>query len=659
MKVGVKNIAFVVALHLGTINAFAQDGVAHKSVTESDFLGDLPVILSVSRLAQRLDETPGAVTILDRDFIRRSGARDVTDLLRVVPGFQTTNTFETDAPMASYHGRNDDFSNRIQVLVDGRSVYSTYLQGSSGLGLQSLALDDIDHIEILRGSNSAAYGARAFLGVINIVSKDPHDTLGGSVSATTGENRVADAGVRLGWGDAQAAYRISADSRADAGLRGAYGANQVQRFNFAGQWVTDTGHELNFKAGGVQADAGRGDVGSLGGNAARMRTSANQYLQLDWHQSADAETDMAVSASHTENIFNDSFRFMDPSLPLYVGALVDFSGHEFNDALSVQLTRRVSPQLRFVAGSEVRSERLSSPSSFDDKKAVSNQFLRVFGNAEWRMAPNFILNAGALAENSEWDGGSFAPRLMLNWHVSDVQTWRVGASSAFRPPSAYERFALVRYYDANGANPTVPFVQSTGQLTPEKIVSTELGYQWINPMVGIDLDVRAFNERISDGIERPYNLAPTDYVNMDNYQIGGVEAQITWKPTASTRIFASHTHTDVWGMPLPVAADDAHPFRVTNSAPKTASSLAFMHMLDSGLDIALMYSDANQVALMSAAGKLSSYARTDLRVARSFRSGKTKSELAFTVQNLNGPYADGDRKFYFDRRALLSLRVDF
>ena len=132
-------------------------------VSESDYLADVPTVLSVSRLAQALDDTPGAVTILDRNFIRMTGARDVVDVLRFVPGFQTTSAFETDAPMATYHGRNDDWANRIQVLVDGRSVYSSLQQGSAGIGWQTLAMDDIERIEVLRGSNSATYGARAFL----------------------------------------------------------------------------------------------------------------------------------------------------------------------------------------------------------------------------------------------------------------------------------------------------------------------------------------------------------------------------------------------------------------------------------------------------------------------------------------------------------------
>ncbi len=79
--------------------AQSQEGAA---VSEQDFLSDMPVVLSVSRLPQPLDETPGAVTILDRDTIRRSGARDVADLMRLVPGFQVSNAFDSVAPQVGF-----------------------------------------------------------------------------------------------------------------------------------------------------------------------------------------------------------------------------------------------------------------------------------------------------------------------------------------------------------------------------------------------------------------------------------------------------------------------------------------------------------------------------------------------------------------------------
>jgi len=660
-----KKLIFV-CLPLLSALASAQTGAAASALSEQDFLNEMPVVLSVSRLAQRLDETPGAVTILDRQFIRMSGARDVTDLLRLVPGFQTTTTFETDAPMASYHGRSDDWANRIQVLVDGRSVYSSHLQGSAGLGLQTLAMDDIERIEILRGSNSAAYGARAFLGVINIISRDVRETAGAAGSVTTGDNRVGDAGARIGWGDPSAMYRVSADMRSDAGLRGAFGDNRIGRLNVSSHLAPDNGLEMDVRAGGLSIDAGRGTSGDYG-NEARIRSMGSQFLQLDVHKILAEDEDLAITASHTENTFTDSFPYLNPAaIGTYYGIPIDFGGHEFNDAITLQHTVRQSSVLRTVWGMELRREKVVSPSTFDARAEVTTDFYRLFGNAEVRLAPTVVVNAGAMAEHSDIGGDNFAPRFMVNWHVAEGHTLRAGVSKAFRPPSAYEKYALVRYYPVAGAPPgtsVITTVQSSGQLTSERIVTQELGYQMHLPQWGVSTDLRLYNEHVSDGIDRPYVnpfvTAPVDYRNMDDYQIAGAEFQVNWKLASATQVFFTQSWTDISGMPAPIEIYDKHPFRVTHAAARHAGSLMVMHTLSSGLELSLMYSRYDDIGLMSGDDQLYSAGRADIRVAKAFRVGKNRAEVAMTVQNLDTPYQDGDRKFLFDQRAMLTLRLEY
>ena len=76
---------------LSTLLALLPQLAAAQVVSEKDYFGDLPVVLSVSRLAQPLNEVPGAVTVIDRELIRRSGAREVAEVLRLVPGFVFTS----------------------------------------------------------------------------------------------------------------------------------------------------------------------------------------------------------------------------------------------------------------------------------------------------------------------------------------------------------------------------------------------------------------------------------------------------------------------------------------------------------------------------------------------------------------------------------------
>lgn len=650
-----KYIGLLVLLHASW--ACAQTGAS--ALTEQDFLSEMPIVLSVSRLAQRLDDTPGAVTIFDRQFIRLSGARDLADLLRLVPGFQTTTSFETDAPMASYHGRSDDYSNRLQVLVDGRSVYSGYLMGSSGVGLQTLALDDIERVEVLRGTNSAAYGARAFLGVVNVISRDVRETVGSAASLTLGENGISDGGARLGWGDAATAYRMSVDTRSDEGLRGAFGKNQVNRFNFSSHHTSGGGREWDVRVGAVDVDAGRGTLGDVGNNG-RVRYMGSRFLQLDWRTPLGDDQDLAWTVSHTENRIADVFPYLSNAAGVAnYGIPLDFSGHDFNDAATLQYTSRHSPGLRSVWGTELRRERIVSRAYFDAREQVTTDYVRVFGNAEWRMVPSLILNAGALVEHSDLGGDTASPRVMLNWHLADGHTVRAGISSGFRPPSATEKFATVRYYGFDGSLLQTT-VQAQGNVAPEYIQSEELGYNFNLAAVGLSGDLRIFNERVTDSIASVYNSSPTDFSNVDNYNIRGAEWQLSWKPTSATQVFFTQTWTDISGVAPPVDAYDIGGFRVSHGAPKYAASLSVMHAFGANVTVSMMHQRAEETALMSngGSGPLYSMGRTDMRVAKLFKSGRGTTELALTVQNMDVPYRDGDRKYFFDRRTMVTLRFE-
>ncbi|MDB5888666.1 MAG: TonB-dependent receptor, partial [Rhodocyclales bacterium] len=96
---------------------------APHAAPENTYLSDLPVVLSASRMPQPLNEAPGAVTVIDGDFIRATGYRDLARIFRLVPGMQVgqergNNYWVTD------HGLGGTFPSELQVLIDGRSIYS-------------------------------------------------------------------------------------------------------------------------------------------------------------------------------------------------------------------------------------------------------------------------------------------------------------------------------------------------------------------------------------------------------------------------------------------------------------------------------------------------------------------------------------------------------
>ncbi|MBT0568767.1 TonB-dependent receptor [Curvibacter sp. CHRR-16] len=641
------------------IGWFATVPFVHaQSVSELDYLSDVPVVLSVSRLSQPLHEAPGAVTILDQAFIRASGARNVADLLRLVPGFQSTTSYETDVSTAAYHGRVDDFSSRMQVLVNGRSVYFGNQDGTVGLGLQQLDVQDIERIEVLRGSNSASYGARAFLGVINIVSRSLRQGPSSRVSLQAGTNGVADSSARITWGETDAVYEVSFSSTQDDGLQGAFGKNQSRRVNMAALWDWQEAGELEWRLGGLQLRAGTGSTDATEyGNPARFRGYTTGYTQVRWQRSLDANHDIAVEASHSVYTLNDAYTYGDPS-SIYYGWSVDSSSLEINDALSVQSTQRLGPTQRLVLGAELRQERDVSESLYSASGGqVLSHFERLYSNWEWHFQPDWTLNAGALAERSTLGGDSLSPRLMVNWQFMPAQTVRAGVSQAFRPPSAFEKFGVLRFWNPNHTSQTITFSQADGTLGSERLLVQELGYNLGRLGNGISADVRWFQEKITDGI-RHNGQTPVIYLGLERYNIQGLEYQLEWRPTSATALFHGASWIDI--SQLQTNRSDKT-YRTVYSAPKFSASLLAMHTLPSGMSVSMAYNVWQQMTLLSASDEQPYFSaeRWDARIAKPFQWGRNKGSWHLTGQNIGPSYRDGDRKFYLLQQWLLGMTVEY
>jgi iron complex outermembrane receptor protein len=169
-----------------------------QAAEEDMFFSELPIVASVSRLPQRLADAPTSVTVIDREMIRSLPIRDLNDIFRLVPGFQTYPN-NTEAARVTYHGLTDEeFSPRLQVLVDGRSMYSSAFRNGVNWAVIPVAIEDIERIEVVRGTNAVSYGSNAFLGVINIITVDPSLVQGFSVTANHGNQGIRDYSLRTG-----------------------------------------------------------------------------------------------------------------------------------------------------------------------------------------------------------------------------------------------------------------------------------------------------------------------------------------------------------------------------------------------------------------------------------------------------------------------------
>lgn len=177
---------------------------------------ELPTVLSATRLKQAPSEVPGSMTVLDRELIRASGARSIPELLRLVPGMHLGYRRGNQANL-NYHGTNVTEARRLQVLVDGRSIYRAGLATVDWAEL-ALAIEDIDRIEVFRGPNTAAYGANALMGVINIITRLPLNDHRTTLSFTRGNRGVQDWYASHSSGDLRHNWRLSLSGQQDDGF---------------------------------------------------------------------------------------------------------------------------------------------------------------------------------------------------------------------------------------------------------------------------------------------------------------------------------------------------------------------------------------------------------------------------------------------------------
>jgi len=159
------NQTFVMFLAINASTIYANENY----IDEESLFDEVDTVVSATRLKQKITNAPVSVTIIDSEMIKASGALEIHELLRFVPGYFSYSVSGNQYAVTSHFGAND-LPSRLEVRIDGRSVHQPMFDTVdwASLGLDVL---DIDHIEVVRGSSASVYGSNAFLGAINIVTK--------------------------------------------------------------------------------------------------------------------------------------------------------------------------------------------------------------------------------------------------------------------------------------------------------------------------------------------------------------------------------------------------------------------------------------------------------------------------------------------------------
>jgi iron complex outermembrane receptor protein len=539
----------------------APDDIASKSIEE---LMNVDVT-SVSRKEQKLSRTPAAVYVITQDAIQRSGATNIPDLLRMVPGVQVAQV-DANRWAISVRGFNNVYSNKLLVLVDGRTIYTPTFSGVYWDQID-IPLDTIERIEVVRGPGGTVWGANAVNGVINIITKNSKDTQGARVMAGGGSHQSGDYDARFGGRlGSVGTYRASGDFRSFDSLPTATGAGGYDG------WHSEHG--------GVRADVQLDSKDSLMVEANATETSGGATL-LDFGNPASGQVHEPVenrALDVTGRWVRQESDHSDTTLQVYESGYnrTDTGTTERVNTLDFDFQQHMQFGSRndvvWGAGYRFNSDETGNALSEADSFASIGAYIRLqpqskqyilfsaFLQDEITLTNSLALTVGSKVEHNAFSGFQYEPSARLAWTPSAKTTWWLAASKAVTQPSRLE----------TGLNLELPTTPLGGGLAlteaylgnPQQASETmrdyEIGYR-VMPASKVSLDLTGFyslyhslqSAQLAPAAVAPLNgglllTVPLMYGNGLSARNSGAEASVTWsalhrwKLTGSFSLLRTH-----------------------------------------------------------------------------------------------------------------------
>jgi outer membrane cobalamin receptor len=489
------------------LNAFSEESELQKQLNQSTN------VASGKALTTR--ETPSILSVITSDEILKSGARDITDVLRMVPGFEIMQ----DLQFVTGVGFRGSWANegKVLFLIDGHQINELLYQTVPLLN--NFQVDAIEKIEIIRGPGSAIYGGSAEYAVINIITKQAASLNGIAVYGAGGFHKSATGRMNGGVMVAQKTEKFSWDLGAhrSTGIVSDYKSytdligNVPDPVNLAEETEADaTNINLGLKAGGF---SWRGMFVGYETNDPVFFTTNNNYstdLKYDWKASG-----KLTITPHISYYNQVPWRYGDYSTRELV-----YESQATRLQADVILNQTIGRKTNLTYGGLFFKDKATSdfdPENFEGGKLEMNNYaLFAQGLYKHRL---FNFTAGFRYEHNSRAGDAFVPRLAFTKKIENFH-FKALYSQAFRTPSIE---------NINSA---------TDDMVPEKsqVVELELGYQFTPDML---LSLNAFDIGTKDVIVYGYDA------------VNDIESYSNFKKTGSRGLEAIYSiHQKKWSAKL-------------------------------------------------------------------------------------------------------------
>lgn len=480
-------------------------------------------ISSVSKRAEPLSDAPAAIFVITREDIRRASVTSVPELLRLAPNLQVARSDAAQYAISA-RGFNSTSSNKLLVLIDGRSVYTPLFSGVFW-DAQHLPLDLIERIEVISGPGGALWGSNAVNGVINIITRQSQDTPGTRL-ALRATNDEAGGGALYGntWSE-HGAYRLYADGFDHDHTRRANGvaredAWQRGQIGYRVDWI-EAGDTLTF-----QGDAYKGSedqtTSAIAPGSNRNKTITGGNLLGRWQHPLSNDSDVQLQL-YWDRVHRD-----------YPGTFA-----ETRDTVDLDVQHhfrwRAAHDIVWGGGYRKSHEDIGNTSVLAFLPAKRGLTLaNAFVQDTQPLSERLKLTLGVKSEHNSYTGLEWQPNARLAWKVSDAALLWSAVSRAVRTPSRIDRDFYV-------TSPPIFFAGGPG-FQSEKVIAYELGYRG-QPLAGATLSVSTFYNVYND--LRSTELLPGNTIIFANKLEGhgyGGEAWGSYRLAESWQLSAGYSY---------------------------------------------------------------------------------------------------------------------
>jgi iron complex outermembrane receptor protein len=595
-------------------------------------------VTTVSKEAASAFTTPAAITVLTQSDIRRSGATNIPDILRLVPGVEVAQ-IDSGKWAIGIRGFQGRLSKSVLVLIDGRSVYTPLFAGVYW-EMQDTLIEDIDRIEVIRGPGGTIWGANAVNGVINIITKHSRETRGLLVSAGGGNVEQGFLNARYGAGDEMLSYRVFSSGFTRGPQYHQDGRNfddwRRGQAGFRLDWNPNGRDTLTLLGNAYESEVG-GKLGiSTYSPPVLINREANGYfsgrnLLAGWRRTLKPGSDIQVRVYYDRTNRQDlNYREVRNTLD------ADFVHH-------VALNRH---NIIWGAGIRVSPSRFTQTVPTVDFLPHNETYsiYSAFAQDSIALIPNRLtFTLGTKFEHNSYSGFELQPSGRFAWTLTEQQTIWGAVTRAVRTPSRIEQGFR---YSALAA-PALPLylrLIGDGDFHAEQLVGYELGYRAYVSGAGF-VSFASFYNRYDDLLsvenrpiepeatpEPPHLVLPLYFRNGIAADTKGVEISSLWDVRSWWRVRGSYSFMHLDARRYPTSNDASTVAQLEGDSPRHKVVTQSFFELPKGFDLGLTYRYVSSVP--GPDQRVPAYSTGDVRFAKRLTR---ELELSVVGRNLFQP----------------------